>query len=103
MIQELACEGDLFEKVKTTEDRAFSELRTAQQVILPMLDALSYLHQRGVVHRDIKPENILIAKGGVMKLADFGLSIDMNKERPVTRTGTLDYMVRGCCLSAVCM
>jgi len=68
-----------------------------------MLDALSYLHQRGVVHRDIKPENILIAKGGVMKLADFGLSIDVNKERPVTRTGTLDYMVGGCCLSAVCM
>ena len=27
-----------------------------------------------------------------LKLADFGLAIDMNAERPVTRTGTLDYM-----------
>lgn len=58
------------------------------------MDALSYIHKRGIIHRDIKPENILIGAGGIIKLADFGLSIDMNEERPVTRTGTLDYMVR---------
>ena len=27
-----------------------------------------------------------------MKLADFGLVIDMSEERPVSRLGTLDYM-----------
>lgn len=103
MVQELASEGDLFHTVKTSEDGAFSELCTAQKVILPLLDTLSYLHGKGIIHRDIKPENILIASGGVIKLADFGLSIDTNIERPVTRTGTLDYMVRFCQLMLLVM
>jgi serine/threonine protein kinase len=54
--------------------------------------ALAYLHARGVIHRDIKPENILLTDGRVVKFADFGLSINADEERPVTRAGTLDYM-----------
>lgn len=33
-----------------------------------------------------------MTQSGVIKLADFGLAINMNEERPVTRAGTLDYM-----------
>lgn len=47
---------------------------------------------QGVIHRDIKPENILLTQHKIIKLADFGLSINANAERPVTRAGTLDYM-----------
>lgn len=47
----------------------------------------------GVIHRDIKPENILLGRRRDVKLADFGLSINATLERPVTRAGTLDYMV----------
>lgn len=60
---------------------------------------LQYLHTRAIIHRDIKPENILFAdRGSCLKLADFGLAIDLRQERAVTRAGTLDYMapeVRG--------
>ena len=42
--------------------------------------------------RDIKPENILLTADKVLKMADFGLSINSAEERPVTRAGTLDYM-----------
>lgn len=39
-----------------------------------LLDALAYLHRRGLVHRDIKPENIIVEPDGSAKLVDFDLS-----------------------------
>ena len=42
--------------------------------------ALDYAFHQGVVHRDIKPANILIDADDNVKIADFGLSIDVNKK-----------------------
>ena len=47
-------------------------------------------------------QNILLDASGNIKIADFGLSIDLNEERAVTRAGTLDYMVGGTCGHLVC-
>jgi eukaryotic-like serine/threonine-protein kinase len=35
---------------------------------------LAYAHRSGIVHRDIKPANLLLARDGVVKLADLGLA-----------------------------
>ena len=40
--------------------------------------AVEYLHSKKVLHRDIKPENILLFRGGLVKLADFGHSFDLD-------------------------
>lgn len=42
--------------------------------ICNVLDALQYLHSRGVVHRDVKPSNIMLENGSVVKLMDLGIA-----------------------------
>jgi serine/threonine protein kinase len=38
-----------------------------------VLDALDYVHGRGLVHRDLKPSNIMVDDRRVARLMDFGL------------------------------
>jgi serine/threonine-protein kinase len=44
------------------------------RIMEQMLAGLQFSHDSGVVHRDIKPGNVMIAKGGRVKLADFGIA-----------------------------
>lgn len=91
LVQEYADGSDLFNLLQKYGGRLGE--RTAVQLVLdPFLRVLQYLHSRMIVHRDIKPENILFDKNMTLKLADFGLAIDLRQERAVTRAGTLDYM-----------
>jgi tetratricopeptide (TPR) repeat protein len=60
-----------------------------------MLRALSYLHRRRILHRDVKPSNILVLErkeGPLLKLLDFGLSIERAEVPTSLRAGTLAYM-----------
>lgn len=58
-----------------------------------VLQALSFLHDNGVVHRDIKPPNLLFNAQGDIKLADFGFASVLSRELPTRRTkhGTPGY------------
>jgi len=42
-----------------------------KHLTLQLLDAISYMHRRGLMHRDIKLENLLF-DSGVLKVADLG-------------------------------
>ncbi len=46
----------------------------AMHVINPILDALEYVHNHGLLHLDIKPGNIMIDNHGKAILIDFGTS-----------------------------
>ena len=44
----------------------------ACNVMIPVLRALTAVHQEGFIHRDVTPDNIYITKDGMVKLLDFG-------------------------------
>ena len=44
------------------------------ELIIDVVEALDYLHEKCLVHGDLKPDNILINKKGEAVLADFGCS-----------------------------
>jgi serine/threonine protein kinase len=52
-----------------------------------LADALTYVHERGVVHRDVKPSNILISANGDAWLGDFGIA-RLHEASTLTATGT---------------
>ncbi|XP_022080649.1 cGMP-dependent protein kinase 1-like isoform X2 [Acanthaster planci] len=58
-----------------------------------VIEALSYLHNKGIVYRDLKPENILLDSQGYGKLVDFGFAKKINLGRKTwTFCGTPEYV-----------
>ncbi|KXZ46043.1 hypothetical protein GPECTOR_47g318 [Gonium pectorale] len=92
MVMEYAARGDLFGLHRSMPSRRLNEQGLMELVVKPLLDALSYLHRRGICHRDIKPENVFFTSDWRLKLGDFGVSINLARERAVTRAGTACYM-----------
>ncbi|CAH8874379.1 unnamed protein product [Trichobilharzia szidati] len=39
-----------------------------------VVEALNYLHRKGIVYRDLKPENLLLDSQGFCKMTDFGFA-----------------------------
>jgi serine/threonine-protein kinase Chk1 len=68
---ELADGGDLFDKIEA--DSGVSE-DIAHVYFTQLINAVGYMHSKGVAHRDIKPENVLLSADGDLKLADFGMA-----------------------------
>lgn len=68
--------GSLYNYIK--QNGQLSE-HLAQSITLQLLTGLSYIHSRNIIHRDIKTSNILIAKDSIVKIADFGVSVNSEK------------------------
>ncbi|XP_065674660.1 uncharacterized protein LOC136091256 [Hydra vulgaris] len=63
--------GSLYEKI--SNEGALDE-KTASEKSYQILCGLEYLHNKSIIHRDIKSANILLDLHGNCKLADFGIS-----------------------------
>lgn len=48
--------------------------KTICNMIMPIFDALSYLHANNILHMDIKPSNIMVENGSNIRLMDLGIA-----------------------------
>jgi len=80
-------------------DRVMKQVKNIPEVILgfitfKILKGLAYLHGNKIIHRDIKPGNVLLNDKGDVKIADFGMSrqLENNDEMVESYVGTMLYM-----------
>src|ERR1700676_5345416 len=88
-------DGRLLRKILDEEHKLPPE--RAVHLALRILDALEYIHSRGVAHRDLKPENVMVDNNDNIKLIDFGMPANAKSRRltfaKLSQTmGTPDYI-----------
>ncbi|KAI9005921.1 kinase-like domain-containing protein [Gaertneriomyces semiglobifer] len=65
--------GSCLDIMKTAFQDGIDEVSIAT-ILKQALEGLVYLHKNGLIHRDVKAGNLLIHEGGLVQLADFGVS-----------------------------
>jgi len=92
LVIELVTGGELFDRI--VEKGSYTE-RDASLLIRQVLEAVDYMHERGVVHRDLKPENLLFYSpddDSKIMISDFGLSKIEGTGIMATACGTPGYV-----------
>ncbi|MBX3084466.1 MAG: protein kinase [Anaerolineae bacterium] len=65
-------------------------VETRVDLLVQILQALTYLHRHGIIHRDLKPGNVLVDQHGRVKLLDFGVAT--KRQEATIAAGTLAYV-----------
>ena len=80
------CAGSSLSDIMEARGRCLNEPQIAAAVA-GALDGLTYLLGRNHIHRDVKAGNLLLSEGGMIKLADFGVSASIGST--LSRRGTV--------------
>ncbi len=87
-------EGETLKKKVCPAEAGFS-VESVLDITIQISQGLAKAHKHGIVHRDIKPANVIITKGGIVKIIDFGLAKLVGKvglTKAGIRLGTAAYM-----------
>ena len=68
--------------------------KEAVDIVVQILSALQYAHEKNVIHRDLKPGNILLTAERKAKITDFGTALIQAGKNGATIGGTLYYMAK---------
>uniref|UniRef100_A0A1A8F9Y9 non-specific serine/threonine protein kinase n=1 Tax=Nothobranchius korthausae TaxID=1143690 RepID=A0A1A8F9Y9_9TELE len=77
IVMEYASRGELYDYIQERKRLPETEARS---IFRQITSAVHYCHKNGVVHRDLKLENILLDQDMNVKLADFGLSNNFQRD-----------------------
>lgn len=61
--------------------------KEAIEIFLMIMDAMNYIHRKGIIHRDIKPSNIMINENSDIRLLDFGIAKNTENDTKLTQIG----------------
>ncbi len=75
----------------TVEEARPNRLNTFLVLMNHVAEGLHEMHEHGYVHTDIKPNNVMIARGGAVKIIDFGQSCPLGHRKERVQ-GTPDYI-----------
>ena len=78
IVMEYCENGELFNYIV---DRQKLDENQSSYFFYQLINGLDYIHHKNIVHRDLKPENLLLGKGNILKIVDFGLSNYVDKEK----------------------
>ncbi|KAJ1025869.1 hypothetical protein NDA16_002495 [Ustilago loliicola] len=70
MVQELA-ERSLADVIAWKDSGVDLNEARMSRIMGDLLDALQFLHSKGILHRDVRSDNVMISSSGVCKLSDF--------------------------------
>lgn len=84
LVIELMEGGDLKERMEL----GTISVREGIDIMIGILDGVSYAHRMACVHRDLKPENILFTPAGTPKISDWGIGKFMASESARKTRGT---------------
>ena len=88
IIEEYCSNGNMFEYILNNKLKSEYEKK---KIMKNIIDAISYIHKKGIAHCDIKLENILFDDKFNVKLCDFGFAKDLNKEYDKRKCGSPEY------------
>lgn len=85
---ELVPGSSLGKLIDETEPPLAADVPPLLEIILQAADTLAWAHEKGVVHRDVKPSNMILQPNGALKLIDFGVALNPQRDNPrITHTG----------------
>ena len=66
------------------------EVASSVDWIAQIAQGLGFAHDNDIVHRDVKPSNIMIVRGGLAKITDFGIA-----RMPASAVKTMTGLILG--------